>query len=217
MFGILVLIVGLMAIQLVRGYGVYRMAVHAGLRRPWLALLPFCDLWITGLLAERSIAARTGSSRPLAVWLMALFWGSLGGILLCGLLIELDWWYEAPGLAVLLGLVWTVGTRTMTLYALYHLFRDYAPGNQWAYTLLSLFLRIEPILLFFLRNTVPVSVAGDRSTGARPRYDEEHRWSFPLPPASGSPVITTGPEWYQQQRSRKDRRHHKKRTTRKGG
>lgn len=215
-FAILVLMIALMAIQLVRGYGAYRMAVHAGLLRPWLALLPFCDLWIIGLLAERSITARAGSSRPLAVWLMALFWGGLGGMLLCGLLIELDW-YEARGLAVLLELVWTFGTGGMHLYALYHLFRDYAPGDQVVYTLLSAMFRIGFILLFILRDTVPVSVAGSPRAKARPRYDKEHSWSFPPPPAPGTPAITTGPEWYQQQRGGKDRRHRKKKTKKKGG
>ena len=72
-------------------FGPYRMAKHAGIPRPWLALLPVGNAWILGLLAERSVYAHTQRPRRLAFWNTLLQALPLASLVLLFPLALADW------------------------------------------------------------------------------------------------------------------------------
>ena len=72
-------------------FGPYRMAKHAGIPRPWLALLPVGNAWVLGLLAERSVYAHTQRPRRLAFWNTLLQALPLAALVLLFPLALADW------------------------------------------------------------------------------------------------------------------------------
>ena len=61
----LAIMVGLIILS---GFGLYRMAQHAGVPSPWMAFVPVASSYLTGLLAERAYYTYNGRTRKLAWW-----------------------------------------------------------------------------------------------------------------------------------------------------
>lgn len=184
-------------------FGPYRMAKHAGIPRPWLALLPVGNAWILGLLAERSVYAHTQRPRRLAFWNTLLQALPLAALVLLFPLALADWDFNPLiGISLLVLVVSGLAGAVMYYYCIYHIFKDYAPDNALLYLLLGIFFNIYWIFLLVEMNTVPVSVTGFGAfPGGRPKYDRYHRWNqgfagpgYP-PPGYGpqGPAYTTNP------------------------
>lgn len=184
-------------------FGPYRMAKHAGIPRPWLALLPVGNAWVLGLLAERSVYAHTQRPRRLAFWNTLLQALPLAALVLLFPLALADWDFNPLiGISLLVLVVSGLVGIVMYYYCIYHIFKDYAPDNALLYLLLGIFFNIYWIFFLVEMNTVPVSVTGFGTfPGGRPKYDRYHQWNqgfaapgYP-PPGYGpqGPAYTTNP------------------------
>lgn len=203
------LMVGMMILS---GLGPYRMARHAGIPRPWMAFIPVANLYLIGLLAERSYYVYKGRGKKLSrrSVIFALIPLAASLVLYAALLFSIfyhriDALYAPVILLFPLWILSFIPALVNYVCCLYYLFRDYAPDNAVLYTIISILFRIAFVFLLVERDTVPVSVTGFGAyPGGRPKYDRWHQWSqmppqqYPpgaYPPRGGGPG-TTGPEDY---------------------
>ncbi len=202
------------------------MAQHAGIPSPWLAFLPVAQMYVMGLLAERSYYVYSGGrQRRLARWavISQLALAALA-VVIAAVFFPAAYSGEGEMAALLLVPLYFLlflFAMVLSLYCTYYIFKDYTPDNAVLFTVIGMLAGITMIFFLVERDTVPVSVTGfGVYPYGRPKYDRYHRWHQqpPQPPAFGGPgPNTTGPEWYRQQRGGKDRRHRKKKTKKKGG
>ena len=199
-----------------RGIGLHRMAKNAGMRRPWLALIPVGQGYILGSLAGRSFFFFRGRRRSLG---RINLWLSLGRLacaipLLVGLVraasaysayAQFAYPYRfggAEGVFMLLSLAgWVVSMAATGFmwYSLYYLYLDYTPGYQLPLLLLSIFGGSVATVVIMLTqmNAVPASVLGGIPQ-ERPlynRYPGGYGPQGPPPPwQPGGPPPSAGPD-----------------------
>ena len=200
----LAMMVGLMILT---GYGLYCMARHAGIPNPWLAFLPVANVYLTGLLAERSYYTYNGRVRKLAKWSLILnLLPVVEFIIIYGILMTSVVTGDEPVVALLFTIPFLLTLTALLviyIYCYYYLFRDYAPENAVLFTIITVLFNIGFIFLLVEKDTVPVSVTGfGVYPYGRPKYDKWHRWNqMPpqapggYPPQGGGPG-TTGPGDY---------------------
>lgn len=206
-FGFFILWLGLFAgLVFLCGFGLYRMAQHAGIPSPWLAFLPVAQMYVMGLLAERSYYVYSGGRRRrLARWgviSQLLPFAMMLVMMVFFLPIALNGGGDETILMLLMPLYFLsfLFAMVLSVYCTYYIFRDYAPDNAVLYTIVGTLLNISVIFFLVERNTVPVSVTGfGVYPYGRPKYDRYHRWYQQPPPPlgpGGPGPNTTGPEWY---------------------
>lgn len=179
------------------GFGLYRMAQHAGAPCPWMAFIPVASSYLTGLLAERAYYTYNGRTRRLAWWCV------IANLIPLGIFaIFMAFFFRtvfaaggppAPeaivGFSPMVYLLNLVAIAPMVLYGycLYYLFRDYSPDNAVLFTIVGVLFNISFVFLLIERNTVPVSVTGfGFYPYGRPKYDRWHRWNQ-VPPQQAGP------------------------------
>lgn len=165
LFGLLYLLFALTILAVtmaVTGLGLWTMARNAGVPYAWTAFLPVGNGYVTGMLADRSRYFYTGRAPRLglAFWLPVLqtlaIVGGLGffGVALTGF----------PSLFYVLFfccISWGgIGSVVLNLYAVYYVFKDYAPDNALLFTVLGLLFNIHWVFFLVERNSVPVSARG---------------------------------------------------------
>ncbi len=149
---------------ILKGIALSRMAKNAGFSSPALAWVPVANSWLLGSLCDRSQYAFIGKRWHFAVLLPVMdVLGLLGGGIFSGLsaMFADYFFYDSFDHAVrsyggnLLGVAGTV----VLAVGLYHLYRDYTPGREVLFLVLSVvFGRLgRGIILMTLRNNVPVS------------------------------------------------------------
>lgn len=216
-FGIFGLIwLGVMVgLIILSGFGLYRMAQHAGAPSPWMAFVPVASSYLTGLLAERAYYTYNGRTRKLAWWCV------IANVIPLGLFAVFAAFFfrtviaaggalapeEVAGMTPLMYLLNLVALLPAILYGycLYYIFRDYSPDNAVLFAIVGVLFRISFVFLLIERDTVPVSVTGFGAYPyGRPKYDRWHRWNQTppqqygpgnWPPPGGGPG-TTGPQDY---------------------
>ncbi len=220
-FGIFGLIwLGVMVgLIILSGFGLYRMAQHAGAPSPWMAFVPVASSYLTGLLAERAYYTYNGRTRKLAWWCV------IANVIPLGLFAVFAAFFfrtviaaggalapeEVAGMTPLMYLLNLVALLPAILYGycLYYIFRDYSPDNAVLFAIVGVLFRISFVFLLIERNTVPVSVTGFGAYPyGRPKYDRWHRWNQTPPqqygpgswPPQGGGPGTTGPGDYYQNR-----------------
>ncbi len=211
-FGIFGLIwLGVMVgLIILSGFGLYRMAQHAGVPSPWMAFVPVASSYLTGLLAERAYYTYNRQPRSLAKWLVILNLIPLVGAPVFGLAFLTGFggvgasWTPILPLLLLVALPGLLATALL-IYCQYYIFRDYTPDNAVLYTILGLLFGISFVFFLVEMNTVPVSVTGFGAYPyGRPKYDRWHRWNQTPPqqygpgnwPPQGGGPGTTGPQDY---------------------
>ena len=212
----LAIMVGLIILS---GFGLYRMAQHAGAPSPWMAFVPVASSYLTGLLAERAYYTYNGRTRKLAWWcvIAELFPLVIFGVFMGFFFRTVIGMDGALGPEVVMRmtpfvyLINGIALLPMILYGycLYYIFRDYSPDNAMLFAIVGVLFRISFVFLLIERNTVPVSVTGFGAYPyGRPKYDRWHRWNQTppqqygpgsWPPPGGGPG-TTGPGDYYQNR-----------------
>lgn len=214
-FGIFGLIwLGVMAgLIILSGFGLYRMAQHAGAPSPWMAFVPVASAYLTGLLAERAFYTYNGRVRKLAWWcvvtqfLPLVFLGFYMASIFRFTANDMAAEAEFTGLMLwfLLYFVSILAPMILYGYCLYYIFRDYSPDNAVLFTLVGVLFNISFVFLLIERDTVPVSVTGyGVYPYGRPKYDKWHRWNQVPPqqygpggwPPQGGGPGTTGPQDY---------------------
>jgi hypothetical protein len=183
--GLLFYLVMLVGVQILCTFGLWRMANHAGVPHAWLAFLPVGNAYVTGMLAERAIYTYTGKRSRLALWTPALQGIALMGLMMVAGLIIIDSDFNAfVALALLILFAGSILGTILYFYAIYYVFKDYAPDNATLYTILGILFGIYWIFQLVEMNTVPVSVTGFGPwPGSRPKYNRTHQWSPTQPPA----------------------------------
>ena len=183
--GLLFYLVMLVGVQILCTFGLWRMANHAGVPHAWLAFLPVGNAYVTGMLAERAIYTYTGKRSRLALWTPALQGIALMGLMMVAGLIIIESDFNAfVALALLILFAGSILGTILYFYAIYYVFKDYAPDNATLYTILGILFGIYWIFQLVEMNTVPVSVTGFGPwPGSRPKYNRTHQWSPSQPPA----------------------------------
>ena len=172
--GVLMLLVlgGMLAFYLLHSAALYRMACNAGMQNPWLAWIPIARSYILGSLCDRAAYYQGGKRWNLAVVLtvVSAVHQVLPGFIGAGALARWNGsvygpFYGSGAWEGFTGMFSSLAGFVVTAvfaFALYHLYKDYAPGQEVLFTVLSvIFSSAAPaIILFMLRNRVPVSVTG---------------------------------------------------------
>lgn len=155
----------LLGLYLLQAYALYRMSRRAGLAIPGLAWIPFCQEYVLGWLCDRSRVYQGRRDLRFRVLLpvLAVLSPSVISIFLFELLsiptlTDLSFRMGAYWLQSLIRLAGAAGTAL----GLYFLYRDYAPGQEGIYTVLSVVIPFGAagILLFTLRERLPLSQGG---------------------------------------------------------
>ena len=161
-----------LVVYVLDGIALSRMARNAGHPSPFLAWIPVASDYLLGCLCDRSQYAFTGKRwrfdviLPVLDVLALLGGGSLAGLMTAAL-------GSVGGMEGSLNFL-SMGSNLLALasavvmgFALYQLYRDYAPGREVLYTVLSVFLGGlgRAIILMTLRDRMPLSAAGQSPWG----------------------------------------------------
>lgn len=193
------------ALYFVQAFAVYRMAKRLGFSYPILAWIPYAQSYLLGRLCDRSCAFRIGKDRYFRVILVlaAVVSPSVVGILLLEFLH-----LPIPSEVFLnmslygLGTFFRFAAALVNAYALYYLYADYAPGQEGAYTALSVVLAsfAPPVLLFLLRERLPLSAGGTppviRPQGPGTTNTGQYQFRQSPPPPPSLPPRTPRPRQY---------------------
>lgn len=152
-----------------------QMLRNAGFREPFLAWVPVANNFLLGNLCDRAVCFQKGKSRGFAVLLP--LWDVLGFVFGQNLFAFLSYYdglntrfaagetfftYHKGDPMDLLRTFLAVAILASFGCALWHLYRDYAPERAVLFTVLSVVFGplAQAILLFTIRNRVPVSARG---------------------------------------------------------
>ena len=154
------------AAYFLRCFALWRMGKNAGLPWAWLAWVPYGQNWLLGWLCDRARVCRGKGDLRFRLILPALSLATpsflniyLAERLSLPTLYDLMNRWGLYGLPSLLQTAAAVGTA----FGLYHLYADYAPGKETPYAILSAVVPFAApgILLFLLRDRIPLSAGGD--------------------------------------------------------
>lgn len=159
------------AIYVLNGIGMMKLAKSCGLSRTWMAFVPFASTYQLGQVAE--CAAEPGKKKlPLRHFAL------IGHITIAILVIGYYIWFfmrmfamglmekemsafdlfsivgGAAGFTALLGLL-SLALSVLIYYIYWKIFRLFIPQYAVIFLLLTIFLNIQPILLFAIRNRAP--------------------------------------------------------------
>lgn len=171
--------------------GLYTLANRRGIHHPWLAWVPFGNLWILGSIADQYQYVAKGRVKNrrkvligLSIALMALLLVLVGGILAM-VITAFDSVDSQPamgalavmGISLLAVLVVSILAMVYEYICYYNLYTSSDPGNGVAYLVLSIFFTfLIPFLVFACRK---------KDLGMPPRR--------PQTPVSIQPPATEGP------------------------
>ena len=207
---LVVILAGVLVFYILRSMGLYRMAQNAGMQSPWLAWIPVARDYLLGSLCDRAAYCQKGRKWNLAVILPVASGASIvltgvGSATLFDGVFD-HWWYDYSYGSYNLSRLFTqlpsfVGLAVTAVFAvaLYHLYKDYAPGNEVALTIVTVlfFNQAVPIILFVLRNRVPLSAQGWQDPygyGGQPPQGPGPEPYGPPPPPYGNPWPPQGYE-----------------------
>ena len=169
-----------LALYILRAAGIYKMALNAGIKQPWLAFVPVANAYTFGLLAEKNNRKKTTDKTKYSVVLLTL--RIIGTVLFLAAAVtfviatakiltfayaayenDTELSLEALGsivLPIVLFAVFTLVTFAFIIIryiALWRIYNAYDSSNAAAYTVVSvLFNFTDPIFLFILRNRTPM-------------------------------------------------------------
>lgn len=184
LIGVIAVVVAI-ASYVISGLALSKMAKNAGIENPWLAWVPIAQLYILGMLAERSYRFHYGKALPVS---FAIILPVAQGInYAVSFLI-------GGGFSTFVGLL----TAVCVGAGCYLVFKDYTPGKETLYTVLAVIISISyPILLLINKDNVPVSVTGT-GFAAQPKYDgTQPPQPFVLPQAAPQTFNQQPPQGYQ--------------------
>ena len=131
------------ASYLITALAFYKMAQLRNLPSPWMAFIPFLNLYIIGYIGDTLKYNTAPFNRyladiPLAYALPLL---SIGGSLVSGLIFGIG-----PMLGMIVNLILVVAQAVVYLF----IFTQYAPKNKYLFTALSLIPLVGPCLLLYV-------------------------------------------------------------------
>lgn len=169
-----------LALYILRAVGIYKMALNAGIKQPWIAFVPVANAYTFGLIAEKNNRKNTTEKTKFSVVLLTLriigtvFFVAAAVTFVIATSKILTFAYtayendtklslEALGsivLPIVLFAVFTLVTLAFIIIryiALWRIYNAYDSSNAAAYTVVSvLFNFTDPIFLFILRNRTPM-------------------------------------------------------------
>lgn len=169
-----------LALYILRAVGIYKMALNAGIKQPWIAFVPVANAYTFGLIAEKNNRKKTTEKTKFSVVLLTLriigtlFFVAAAVTFVIATSKILTFAYtayendtklslEALGsivLPIVLFAVFTLVTLAFIIIryiALWRIYNAYDSSNAAAYTVVSvLFNFTDPIFLFILRNRTPM-------------------------------------------------------------
>lgn len=132
------------ALYVIFSLALYKMAINAKLENPWLAWIPFFNLYIIAKLIK---------SLKIGTYLIP----NLEVVLPMASAITFVLSYT-PILKILLSPLVSIANFVLVLFALNKLYKMYKPDNAVLYTVLSIFGVTVPFFFQSIKNNVPVEV-----------------------------------------------------------
>lgn len=141
---------------LLQAAGLFAVAKHRGIRKPWLAWLPVANVWILGSISDQYQHLARGCVKKRRKLLTVLQSAAVGGMLLLWVLLAILTLKDAePGvlftlcLALLfLGCIAATGTAlVLRLLALHDLYASCDPDKSILYLILSIMLPVYPVFI----------------------------------------------------------------------
>jgi hypothetical protein len=137
-FSIILFLVAIV-LYVLKSLGLYKLASNAGLENPWLAWLPFGDLY---LLAKLVKGVKIGTFEVPRLELVLPI-GQLIVLILSGIPV--------------IGTILCIAFAVLLLFVLYKLFNIYKPASAVLWLVLSIILPfMGPIFIFMIRDERPV-------------------------------------------------------------
>lgn len=135
----LIVAIGGIILYVLKSLGLYKLAANAGIQNPWLAWIPFCDLYLLAKITGNVKIA----SYEIPKLELVLPAGELAVILLSGV----------PVLGVILSIAFAV----LCCFVIYKLYNIYRPSTAVLWLVLSIILPfMSPIFIFIIRDSRPV-------------------------------------------------------------
>lgn len=177
----LVLFAASIALYVLNGIGLMKMAKSCGLARGWMAFVPIANVYLMGQLAEQNPTAGK-KSLPwrhivLVGYILTLV---LNLVMLVWMVVEMvgiqaetgDFTdFDVMGLygsliGIMLPLSIVSTAVSVVLYIIYwKIFALFAPDLAVVFLVLTILFNIQPILFFILRNRTPVNRPGPSNEG----------------------------------------------------
>lgn len=173
--------------------GMYTIADRRGIHHPWLAWVPFGNLWILGSISDQYQYVSQGKVRSrrkllvglniaLCVIMLVLIFVAVYAIVQAAIGGNEEGLVVAGMIALLSALVMMVVAIVLAVFeyiCLYNLFASCDPGNKTTYTLLSIFIGVTlPFLVFICRK---------KDLGMPPRRPEPAPYTPAEPAALADP------------------------------
>lgn len=133
-----------------RALSLHTMAKNRGLENAWLAWVPVGCNWLLGQIAD-DINRRQGKKTNYSLVLLVLSAAAAAGGFSLVLL----------PLSALFSAALSIAVSVVYFIALYDIYQDYAPKNAVVFLVLSILLSLQWLLLFILRDRLPLTLNGD--------------------------------------------------------
>jgi hypothetical protein len=165
------------AVYVVTSLSLHTMAKRRGIQHPWLAWIPYGNLWIMGSISDHYQLMAQYRTKHKRKWLLILqiFLSVLGLLVMILAIITvfsalqayedsahagiIDIWRPVRDSLLEMGIVWLVMMVVAIVFAvvqymaLYDIYRSCEPGNATLYLVLSIFVSLsQPVFLFLCRN-----------------------------------------------------------------
>lgn len=138
------------ATYVLRSIGLYTMAKNRGIENAWLAWVPVGNSWLLGQIADE-VNSRQGKKTNYSLILLVLTAVTAAGGFSLVLL----------PFSALLSAPLSLAASVVYFIALYDVYQDYAPKNAVVFLVLSILLSAHWLLLFILRDRLPLSLQAE--------------------------------------------------------
>lgn len=147
----------LISLYILVTYGIFQIAKRREIENPWLAFIPVTTSFILGKILDNINSYRNKQTNfKMILFVLTLIPSIVSG---AGVMIS--------GVNTII-FVLTYTLRFITLFIVFAIFRDYDPKHATLFFLLSIFLNLDFIFLFLMKDKVPVSMCF--------RLEDEHKF-----------------------------------------
>lgn len=143
-------------------YGIFQMAKKRGIENPWLAFIPITSSFIIGKILDNINSYRDKQTNFKMILLVLTLIPSI----VSGLGIT------TSAITTIVSVL-TYALRFITLLIVFAIFRDYDPKHARLFFILSIFLYLDFIFLYIMRDKVPISMCF--------RLEDEHKFEANQP------------------------------------
>lgn len=162
---ILIYLAIIIGAYVLRALGLYTMAKNQAIDNAWLSWIPIADTYIMGRLSEASPYVKRKVPK-----MHVILPSVIGGYIVLSIILPLVFQislipsilneFDTMNIPLFAG-IWiffiltAFAIRALQLFVLYHIYKTYDPDNATLFLVINIFVSIDFIFLFALRNKMP--------------------------------------------------------------